>query len=116
MCAVATVSPETEALVTDLAAVNRAGLLTDCSQPGIVRGSSAQRAWVSGWCTGVVQQTWAGAFDDPLQVFEWATGRLAAELGRLWFVDVIDPAWGGKDLLWPTLRAALLNGPSRGGR
>ena len=44
-------NPETTALVPTLAAVNRAGYVTDFSQPGETYDSGAQRAAVTGFCT-----------------------------------------------------------------
>jgi hypothetical protein len=42
------VDEETAPLADYLAALNRAGLLTDCSQPGMDQGHSKQRAFVTG--------------------------------------------------------------------
>jgi hypothetical protein len=47
----AAVDDETADLVGALAAVNRGGFLTDCSQPGDIGDGWAQRAMVSGYCT-----------------------------------------------------------------
>lgn len=75
--------PETEGLIPVLAAINRAGFVTDCSQPGepAVDGW-CQRAAVTGFCTGdlaaritdalaatdlVVLDAWPG-FDCVIQV------------------------------------------------
>jgi hypothetical protein len=44
-----TLDEETAPLVAHLAALNRAGFLTDCSQPGLDEGHSKQRAFVIGW-------------------------------------------------------------------
>lgn len=44
-------SPETGPLIPYLAAYNRAGLFTTCSQPGTESLTGAQRAWVCAFCT-----------------------------------------------------------------
>ena len=43
-------SPETRPLISYLAAYNRAGLFTTCSQPATESPTGAQRAWVSAFC------------------------------------------------------------------
>ena len=47
----ATVDDETEDLIPALAAINRGGCLTTCSQPGEIGDGWAQRAMASGYCT-----------------------------------------------------------------
>ncbi|QDG65200.1 hypothetical protein NIBR502772_02345 [Pseudarthrobacter sp. NIBRBAC000502772] len=42
---------ETEPIATELAALNRNGLFTKESQPGLRTGSSAQRQYVTGFCS-----------------------------------------------------------------
>jgi hypothetical protein len=63
--------------------------------------------------SGAEECTWAGAFDDPLSVYGTGSRPLAAQLARLWCVDVIDPRWGRDGALWTTVSAALTRRPAR---
>ena len=45
------IDAETEAIASDLVALNRNGLFTKESQPGLLGEGSAQRAYVTGFCT-----------------------------------------------------------------
>ena len=47
-------SSETLPLISHLAAYNRAGMFTTCSQPATESPTGAQRAWVSAFCDEVV--------------------------------------------------------------
>jgi hypothetical protein len=49
-----TLDEESEPLIDYLAALNRAGFLTDCSQPGLDAGPSKQRAFVTGFASEAV--------------------------------------------------------------
>lgn len=72
----ATVDAETEGIAADLAAINRGGLLTDCSQPGMTDGTWVQRAWVSGYCTEAeVDALLAGCLATDLLVLALPPGN-----------------------------------------
>jgi hypothetical protein len=71
----AMVDSETEGLTGALAAINRAGLLTDNSQPGEEIDGWAQRAWISGFATETVIDTLlAGCLDTDLLVLALPPG------------------------------------------
>lgn len=59
------------------------------------------------------ESTWAGAFDDPMEMYANGSVELVGQLADLWCVDVIDPVWGRNDLLWPTVLTALTERPPR---
>lgn len=78
--------PETRPLIPALAAANRAGLVTDCSQPGQEPELGyngrlwRQLAAVSGFCDERTAASLADAFaphatEDGLYVYIWAPGR-----------------------------------------
>jgi hypothetical protein len=69
------VAPETEGLVGVLAAINRAGLLTDGSQPGGSVNGFEQRAWVSDYATDrVVDSVLAGTLSTDVMVLALPPG------------------------------------------
>ncbi|NYJ04831.1 DUF6919 domain-containing protein [Petropleomorpha daqingensis] len=99
----------TEAVVDALAAgCLGTDLLVLALPPGVLDGA---RVCVTR--DGAHEGTWAGAFDDPVSVFGTGSGQLAAQLARLWCVDVIDPVWGRDDVLWAAVRRALAARPAR---
>lgn len=53
-------SPETAPLIGRLAAYNRAGLFTTCSQPATESPTGAQRSWVEAFCTEATLDAIAG--------------------------------------------------------
>lgn len=67
-----TPADETKPLIPYLAAYNRAGFITNGSQPGIPRRNhGAQRAWVEGWCT----EATAERIDNALLGTDLIVGR-----------------------------------------
>lgn len=63
--------------------------------------------------SGDEECTWAGAFDDPLDMYAHGSLQLSGRLRYLWCVNIVDPAWGRNDALWPAVRKALTERPER---
>ncbi|MGQ0431519.1 MAG: DUF6919 domain-containing protein [Microthrixaceae bacterium] len=105
--------PETMALVPVLVRANRAGFVTDFSQPGEIEDGWSQRACVSGFCdevladrveggilgTDLVAQIWLpGTSDESLRMIPvtidhgeahtWAGGALDPEISRVFGDEV----------------------------
>lgn len=114
--------PETAPLAFALAAMNRLGLMTDTSQPGVpLVDGSGQRAGLMGWCSEVVaDRVAAGALGTDLVVMVGAPGAVGAQVvvtigdgaEFTWFGAGEDPdgiagLWG--EDLSPKALAALLD-------
>jgi hypothetical protein len=69
---------ETAGMTTELAAINRFGLMTDCSQPGIaVSSGEGQRAFVTGFCgEEVADRLLAGLATSDLVILTFAPGQI----------------------------------------
>jgi len=69
---------ETAGTVTELAAINRLGFMTDCSQPGAaISSGGGQRAFVTGFCDEqVADRLLAGLAETDLVILTFAPGQV----------------------------------------
>jgi hypothetical protein len=127
---------ETLPLAAVLAAVNRAGFVTDNSQLAEAGGGQAWNTWVRGFATDVMlariraaaagtaltvtacrgrthgerhgwRDGWRCPARETLSFWASACPGAAAELRRCWYTEVADPEPGRNDLLWSTLAGAV---------
>ncbi len=140
---------ETGPIAGALAELNRNGLFTKESQPGLLTASAAQRQYVTGFCgpslagellalstrtelvtvahapgeassaaipvtlAGTEVTTVLGSSENPVdddQISDWAdetNDALALLLADSWYVEILDPVWGRKDVLLPAVLGAL---------
>jgi hypothetical protein len=126
------IDDETRPIAAELAEINRNGLFTKESQPGM-RGDAghAQRQYVTGFCSaeaaaelvalstrselitighapGEVSAAAVPVDEDALRDWSEETNdALSLLLADSWYVEVLDPVWGRNDVLLPEVLAAL---------